>query len=327
MHEFRPKDSSRLDFIPHHLQIVSLPCNSHPTYPLINNTMISTILISILAATAGAVFVSGPTGPYAVSMSVQGLTDNSRSDPYAPADSPHPRRVMISTFMPVDETKAPCRRQQAVPYMTPLVAGAYDELGTALGLSNGTFSSFEMNVCIPKASSCRSGRASYPLVLFSPGSGNPRLLYGAMAREVASYGYAVVTIDHPYDASFVEFPDGTVFQAVDIDEEDTTALELLLKVISLRPSQRTLEDTDSISDSCRRYFLRPLSPFRKPRPGHRPFPCTHVWPLPWRHHRRGGHAFRPAHPGWHKLRRPASRPRPERWARQTIPAGGTTKSH
>ncbi|KAK1997848.1 PAF acetylhydrolase [Colletotrichum falcatum] len=192
--------------------------------------MISTLIFGALVSATQAALVSPPTGSYAVSMSVQSLTDNARLDPYAPKYEPHSRQVMISTFLPVDKAKTPCSGWKRVPYMTPLVAKAYDELGTAVGLPNGTFSAFEMEFCQTRAFSCQESRSKFPLVLFSPGWGNPRLLYGAMAREVASHGFAVVTIDHPYDPSFVEFPDGTAYQAVNLDPENTTVLETLTQV-------------------------------------------------------------------------------------------------
>ncbi|KAK2059755.1 PAF acetylhydrolase [Colletotrichum caudatum] len=192
--------------------------------------MILALILGALAAATQAVLVSPPTGPYAVSMSVQSLTDSTRLDPYAPRNEPHSRQVMISTFSPVDEAKTPCHGWKRVPYMTPLVAKAYDELGTVVGLPNGTFSAFEMEFCQMSARSCRRNHSRFPLVLFSPGWGNPRLLYGAMVREIASHGFTVVTIDHPYDPSFVEFPDGTVYQAVKLDTENTTALETLTQV-------------------------------------------------------------------------------------------------
>ncbi|EFQ30673.1 PAF acetylhydrolase [Colletotrichum graminicola M1.001] len=184
--------------------------------------MISTLILGALVSATQAVLVSPPTGPYAVSMTVQSLTDSARLDPYAPKNKPHSRQVMISTFLPVDKAKTPCSGWERVPYMTPLVARAYDELGIAVGLPNGTFSAFEMEFCQTRARSCQRSRSKFPLALFSPGWGNPRLLYGAMARDVASHGFAVVTIDHPYDPSFVEFPNGTVYQAVNLDPENTT---------------------------------------------------------------------------------------------------------
>ncbi|KAK1465738.1 PAF acetylhydrolase [Colletotrichum melonis] len=192
--------------------------------------MIPALIIGVLASATQAILVNGPTGPYAVSMSVEALTDDSRLDPYAPVNNTHSRRVMTSTFMPVEKAKNSCEGMERVPYMTPLVAAAYDQLGVAVGLPNGTFSSFEMEFCQPRARSCRRPPSNFPLVLFSPGWGNPRLLYGAMAREVASYGFAVVTIDHPYDPSFVEFPDGTLYQAVSLDTDNTTQVESLTQV-------------------------------------------------------------------------------------------------
>ncbi|KAK2010855.1 PAF acetylhydrolase [Colletotrichum eremochloae] len=191
--------------------------------------MISALILGALAS-AQAVLVSPPTGSYPVSMSIQSLTDSSRLDPYAPKNESHSRQVMISTFLPVDEAKTPCTGWERVPYMTPLVAKAYDQLGASVGLPNGTFSGFKMEFCQTKARSCQTSRSKFPLVLFSPGWGNPRLLYGAMAREVASHGFTVVTIDHPYDASFVEFPNGTVYQAANLDPENSTVLETLTKV-------------------------------------------------------------------------------------------------
>ncbi|KAF6817402.1 paf acetylhydrolase family protein [Colletotrichum musicola] len=192
--------------------------------------MFSTYILWLFASSAQAVLISPPTGPYAVSMSVQALADASRTDPYAPSNESHVRQVMISTFLPVD---APCSARERVAYMTPLVSQAYDQLAAAVGLPNDTFSSLEMEFCKTKTRFCgrrTRGSSKFPLVLFSPGWGNPRLLYGAMVREVASRGFAVVTIDHPYDPSYVEFPDGTVYTAVELDTDNTTQLEMLTKV-------------------------------------------------------------------------------------------------
>ncbi|KAG7144538.1 1-alkyl-2-acetylglycerophosphocholine esterase like protein [Verticillium longisporum] len=149
--------------------------------------MKSIVNIVALASAAQAILVAPPTGPFAVSMSVTPLTDESRLDPYAPANATHARRILISTFLPVNETQTPCRNNKIVPYMTPL-----------------------LDFCVARTSPCRAPSATHPLVIFSPGWGNPRLLYGAMARELASHGFAVVTVDHPYDATYVEFPDGEV---------------------------------------------------------------------------------------------------------------------
>lgn len=187
---------------------------------------------------AASVLLADSRGPYSVSMSVQKLTDKTRVDPYAPSDDPHLRNVLITQFMPVDTTTASCS-ERTIPYMTPAVAADYGVFAASLGLSNETFDALEMNICQPK-SRCRcgcndtgaGGQSSIPLVLFSPGFGQSRLLYGIMARSLASHGYAVVTVDHPYDASVVEFPDGTVVRGADISSDDEAALEQVIRVSS-----------------------------------------------------------------------------------------------
>ena len=64
-------------------------------------------------------------------------------------------------------------------------------------------------------------RGGWPVVLFSPGFGVERELYAGLVEDLASHGYVVVAIDHPHDASIVEFPDGHV--VVPSSQMDMTA--------------------------------------------------------------------------------------------------------
>jgi 8-oxo-dGTP pyrophosphatase MutT (NUDIX family) len=48
------------------------------------------------------------------------------------------------------------------------------------------------------------------VLLYSPGAGDPRALGTTLCDDLASRGYAVVTVDHTYDAGAVEFPGGRV---------------------------------------------------------------------------------------------------------------------
>src|SRR5205823_14881747 len=49
-----------------------------------------------------------------------------------------------------------------------------------------------------------------PVVLYSPGLGGNRDSGTVLVEQLVSLGYVVATIDHPHDASEVEFPDGRV---------------------------------------------------------------------------------------------------------------------
>ena len=48
----------------------------------------------------------------------------------------------------------------------------------------------------------------YPVVLFSPGLAGVRSQNTAWAQELASHGYVVVALDHPYDSAAVVLADG-----------------------------------------------------------------------------------------------------------------------
>lgn len=52
-----------------------------------------------------------------------------------------------------------------------------------------------------------------PLVIFSPGLGGVRTQNSAWAEELASHGYFVAAIDHPYDSAAVVLDDGTVVRS------------------------------------------------------------------------------------------------------------------
>ncbi|MBJ8338830.1 hypothetical protein JGU71_08020 [Antrihabitans sp. YC3-6] len=58
-----------------------------------------------------------------------------------------------------------------------------------------------------------AGNARYPVVLFSPGSGGVRSQNTAWAEELASHGYVVVGLDHPYDSAVVVLEDGAVIRS------------------------------------------------------------------------------------------------------------------
>lgn len=182
-----------------------------------------------------AILVPGPTGPYSVALKTLPLTDPSRIDPYYSPDTQ--RRILLSAFLPVPEVEARkiCDKK-TVPYMSPAVAKAYGKQAAEAGLPNTTFQMFNLESCKLKKQ-CKTGqhdRHSFPLILFSPGLGISRELFGARARSLASHGYAVVTVDHPYDANVVEFPDGTIISAANIDDSNTTQVEAALNVSSPR---------------------------------------------------------------------------------------------
>lgn len=204
-------------------------------------------LLQLFAFTAAAVLVPGPPGPYNVAMEVQEVTDASRpADPFDATSQSRGRRLLFSVFLPIQRTaSSQSCPVTTVPYMTPKVAAAYGQQAADLGLPGDLYSQFDFGFCdLSKMSPCgspRQKRKPYPVILFTPGLEDSRLLYGAGARSLASHGYVVVTVDHPYEAPFVEFPDGTVIVGRNISGDDEAgktqlmAVRLLARDASLNP--------------------------------------------------------------------------------------------
>ncbi|TFB02828.1 putative 1-alkyl-2-acetylglycerophosphocholine esterase [Trichoderma ghanense] len=209
---------------------------------------------SLLLSLARAILVPGPTGPYAVALKEQPLTDTSRADPLDPTGQSKTRRLLISLYLPIDESRRSCPAV-TVPYMTPPVAASYGQQATQVGLPDTLYYGFDMEFCdLEKLSPCgwtSNKKKQYPLILFDPGFGESRLIYGAMARSLASHGYVVVTVDHPFDAPAVQFPDGSVIKGVDLDDSDIEVLQKVLKV-------RTDDITFIINQLTNPRFTKPL---------------------------------------------------------------------
>ncbi|MDX3526719.1 alpha/beta fold hydrolase, partial [Streptomyces sp. ID05-39B] len=149
-----------------------------------------------------------PSGRFAVGTQVVQWTDARRPETFT-AD-PHDRRtVVVQLWYPA--RKSPAGTQRA-PYLGRTEHEARtvsDALARGVGLPEflvdglpraRTHSVFNA----PVADS--GGR--FPVVLFSPGSGGVRTQNTAWAEELASHGYLVAALDHPYDSAAVVLTDG-----------------------------------------------------------------------------------------------------------------------
>lgn len=168
------------------------------------------------------------------------LTDSDRLDPFA--KDGRLRSIVASSYYPVTA----CHRKHQEPYMSPAIATLQGEKFAAYGLPNGSFASLYLETCneTTKANSCSM---PLPLVLFSGALATSRLLYNSMLQSVAAAGYLVISIDHPYDADFVELPNGTVITATDISTDAEVELAVSTRVEDIDFLYRQLGNT-SLSD-------------------------------------------------------------------------------
>jgi len=197
------------------------------------------LALSLLLSAARALMVPSPPGPYSVAVKHFELVDSNRADSLAPLPNTD-RRFMSSVYLPIDaglECKA-----QTVPYMPMLTAQVFGQMGEQLGIPQGTLEQFEMEFCdlstITLDMHASPEKQLYPIAVFSPGYGGSRLVYGAMARSLASLGYIVFTLDHTYEASVVQFPDGSDEYSTDLGLGNMTTTLVQLEV---RPDPAQLQ--------------------------------------------------------------------------------------
>lgn len=181
-------------------------------------------ILARLSQASHEVSFHAPTGPYNTSLITAELIDNNRLDPFAPTRVP--RALMVSMFTPVAPSSC---TSSLSPYMDPVTAAFEDAQLEAYGLPSGIFESLHLQTCERKS----ENRVESPIILFSPAAGTTRLFYSTMAQQIASAGYIVVSIDHPYDADIVVFPDNTtVFGLNFTDDQIPLAVDTRAKDIS-----------------------------------------------------------------------------------------------
>ncbi|QKV94471.1 hydrolase [Streptomyces sp. NA02950] len=175
-----------------------------------------------------------PTGPYPVGTVSHHLVDHDRPDPWV-ASRPS-RELMVSVRYPARDVEGHPR----APQMLPGAAAGFDRLNSFEGVPKGRVDwAATRTFAHQDAPPTRSGGARRPVVLYSPGVGDPRSMGTTLTDELASHGYVVVCVDHTFDASAVEFPDGRV-EASRLPEEyeraerEGTFVELLRKTCGVR---------------------------------------------------------------------------------------------
>ena len=149
-----------------------------------------------------------PTGRYQVGTVSLDLVDRSRPNPWAA--SPPYRELMVSLWYPAGHA----RRYPLAPQMLPAAAAHFGSpagAGSQLyGIPPGSVDWAATLTSGHQGAPLARHRRRLPVVLFSPGAEDPRTWETTLVQDLASRGYIVVTIDHTYDSSEVEFPGGRV---------------------------------------------------------------------------------------------------------------------
>jgi pimeloyl-ACP methyl ester carboxylesterase len=194
-------------------------------------------LLCFMAASVSSFAFPKPLGPYDIYRKTTKLIDISRTDPFSPNEE---YRAVLTTLFTPTICPTPLKPRSYIPAAT---AKFYTDLFTTYGLTipDGALTSLQLQTCPdPPGPHLRTQPRKFPIIIFSPGLGTTRLFYTILAQSLASSGYIVISIDHPYDTEFLEFPDRTVVTAANITDDlvpldvDTRARDMSFVLDQLR---------------------------------------------------------------------------------------------
>ena len=163
-------------------------------------------LIVLILSVAVQLELPAPTGPYAVGRTIFRWVDRSRPEALTKKLEDF-RDVIALIWYPAERgtgTKSPYFPGLANVSKSLIESGevtAWEVFGLQFIRSQNL-----MNASLAKSN------LSYPVLIFSPGNGTNVEFYSSLASEIASQGYVVVGLNHPYDVAAVELSDHTIAQ-------------------------------------------------------------------------------------------------------------------
>jgi dienelactone hydrolase len=145
-----------------------------------------------------------PSGEAPVGTQIMDLTDNAR-DEWFTLEADDKRRVVVQVWYPAADTNdAP---YAYIDHPQQRLAPLAKQMGLPAFLINH-IREVSTNAVLAAPPAANTNNA--PVIIFSHGLGGTKNQNTVQAEELASLGYMVVAIDHPYDAYLTVFDDGSL---------------------------------------------------------------------------------------------------------------------
>lgn len=144
------------------------------------------------------------TGNFGVGTTILHLIDKSRKEKHNPRSN---RELAIQVYYPIDRNYSGNFERYLkfnAEYVKKNIADIKDIPVYKLNYINSLNTHSILDAYISDHES------NYPVVLFSPGFGSPQDTYTSYLENLASHGYIVFGINHPYVTDPTVFPDGRV---------------------------------------------------------------------------------------------------------------------
>lgn len=163
----------------------------------------------------------GPTGKYLVGTRIFRWVDMAR-DEQITTRKDDKRNVVVQAWYPAQEGSQGTHSE----YIDGL-----GELPAQIGpLPSWVFDHYEqvntyglMNVAVSKT------KKKWPVILFLTGNGASRAFYTSLVSGLASHGYIVLAIDHPYEAMIAKLADGKITTTIEAHSSEQSSLVGLME--------------------------------------------------------------------------------------------------
>ena len=187
-------------------------------------TLVLVVGLAGAAATVVHLKIPAPSGSYPVGRTGMSWMDPSRPETHT-KDLSDTREVVATIWFPAQEGTG--SRAGYIESADGLVASGEISRPAAAALRF---------VRDPALSGARisAKRATYPVVIFSPGNATNAGFYASIVEELASRGYIVVGIDHPYQVAAVKLAGGQVAVYDRTDERGAAAGKIRERVADIR---------------------------------------------------------------------------------------------
>ncbi|HEX2977954.1 MAG TPA: alpha/beta fold hydrolase [Candidatus Babeliales bacterium] len=179
-----------------------------------------------------------PSGPFQVGTQAFKIVDQQRDEPYAPGCDGK-RSVMVRFWYPA-AVQTDERLQYVagkMPILQQLYAALYSiPLWISALLWRNIITHSYVNAPLSRS------KEHFPIILFSHGLfGLPSDMYVSLIENIASNGYFIVGIDHPYFNIITQYPDGSV----------VSSNELSAKFQKMRPHEQRAFQANAINEYIR----------------------------------------------------------------------------
>lgn len=197
----------------------------------------------VLSAALPVFEFPAPTGPFQVGTEVRHLVDAHRQETLSsnPSDL---RELMIQIWYPVDPSfkgkLALYRDKQVTNWRTAQLALVKTKAYLSAPLA--------------------SAQPTYPVLVFSPSWSGQRVQNTFQVQELASHGYIVVAMDHPYGTDVTVFPDGRIVRTKLGGGEDYSSQEAFDRFVREAEQQVKVRAEDA------RFVINQLEEFNRHDP-------------------------------------------------------------